>query len=471
MVKVTPYPEWLERDDIVRGEPAPWTIEPGHATRGNAWTNIDARRMRVPVGDDEISRAVRAHEMTHAKVSPSAGPVVPYNWANNGVTEALAAACEEFRVNYLASNAGFDLSSMHDGSERRSGEVIAMSNSIDDLVFAIAAMEGTGAIKPFMAGIRKAVKENKADPRILAHANGVRKILRRTKKEWDRPWNKVGNTSPYTAAMTSDDEFGESVTIPNGYLYSLDLGHELARMLQPKGGEDVREYLKEDDPDIPDGGGYKEFARLVLDKLPLTERVAGRLGRRRIACNTGKDPRRISRMLTDPEKRVFDRRARGIGGVVLIDQSGSMRLSDDDVWDIVKAAPGCLVIGYSHGGGSAGEPNCWVLADRGKVVAHVRSGNGGNGVDGPALAYALSRRRNNEPVVWVCDGYVTSATDSWHDNLGEVCVAMVRKHNVHMVEDVPEALEAFAKVARGERLKAKLTGSLRGLAVRHDWYK
>jgi hypothetical protein len=468
-MRVTPYPEWLERQDNGdQGEPAPWSIEPGHPTRGNAWTNIDGKRMRVPLGADETSRAVRAHEMVHAKVSPINGPVVPYHWACDGITEALAVACEEFRVNTIASDAGFDMSHLHDGSEKRAGEMMAASNSIEDIVYAITSMEGTGAIKGFMSGIRRAVKDGKADPRLLNHANGVRKILRRNRKHWLAPWaTGLASTEPCDVQATPDES--AIISIPMGYRdFTLGLAGQLANMLPPKSGTEVSEYLKEGDPDVPDSGGSNEFARLILDKLPLTERVAGRLGRRRIACNTGKDPRRISRMLTDPEKRVFDRRAKGIGGVVLIDQSGSMHLSDDDVWNIVKAAPGCVVIGYSHGD-RRGEPNCWVLADRGKVVSHVRSGNGGNGVDGPALAYALSRRRNNEPVVWVCDGYVTSATDAYVDALADVCINMVRKHGVHMVNNVNEALEAFSKVARGERLGAKLTGPMLAQASRHGW--
>ena len=458
MTKHTPYPEWLTRQDIVQGEPSPWTIEDGRPTRGNAWTDIDGRRMRVPLGDDVTSRAIRAHEMVHAKVSPAAGPVIPDAHREHGVTKELATMCEEFRVNYIANEAGFDMSHLYDGSEKREGEIVAKSNNFNDVVFSIASMEGTGAIRPFMAGLRKAVKDG-ANPAILTHALNVRKVIKNTKRNWDKGYvSSIDSTSTHEVTVN-----GDYVDVPYGYVSgALGLALELRKLLRRKGDIPLDDFPGGEE--IPDEGGDTGFAPLRLDKLPLTERVAGRLGRKRIACNTGRDPRRINRMLTDPERRVFDRRARGLGGVVLIDQSGSMSLSDDDLWEIIKAAPGCVIIGYSHNSyNGSDEPNCWVLADRGKVVGEVRRGNGGNGVDGPALVYALSKRRNNEPVIWVCDGYVTSANDGYSEQLGNVCADLVIKHGVHMVEDVPEAIVAFGKVAKGERLPAKLTGPMLNL--------
>lgn len=450
-----PYPEWLSREDIFQGEPTPWKIEDGRPTRGNAWTDIDGRRMRVPLGEDATSRAIRAHEMVHAKVSPALGPVVPDSHRSLGITTDLATTCEEYRVNYIANKAGFDMSYLYDGSEKREGEIVAKSNNFNDVTYAIATMEGTGAIKPFMAGIRKAVKDG-ANPAMLAHALNVRKTIKAVKRSWDKGYtDSVDSTRPYEVDINE-----EEVELPFGYMTgTLGLARHLAGLLRHKGEFPLDEFPGGEE--VPDEGGETGFAPLMLDKLPLTERVAGRLGRKRIATNSGRDPRRINRMLTDPERRVFDRRARGLGGVVLIDQSGSMSLSDNDLWQIIKAAPGCVIIGYSHNSyGGNDEPNCWVLADRGKVVGQVRRGNGGNGVDGPALIYALSKRRNNEPVIWVCDGYVTSASDGYTERLGEVCAKIVFKHGVHMVDGVDEAIAAFGRVAKGERLPVKLTGPL-----------
>ena len=207
-----------------------------------------------------------------------------------------------------------------------------------------------------------------------------------------------------------------------------------------------------------------DFAPLSLQHLPKPERVAGRMGRKRSATNIGVNPRRIHRYLVDPERRIFDRRIKGIGGVVLIDQSGSMALNDKDIWDIINASPGCTIIGYSHS--SHSKYNCWVLAEDGKVVSEVREGNGGNGVDGPALLYAIKRRKKGDPLIWVCDGYVTGRGDEHTYELAAWCAKVVANHKVHMVEDVPEAVEALKQVRDGRKLPMRMVGAVQSAGHR-----
>lgn len=145
---------------------------------------------------------------------------------------------------------------------------------------------------------------------------------------------------------------------------------------------------------------------------------------------------------------------------MLIDQSGSMRLTDGDLWRIIEAAPGCVIIGYSHEPRSQGKPNLWVLADRGQVVDTVPPSNGGNGVDGPALQFALRRRRSGEPLLWVCDGHVTDETDDVHSDLTEECARIVAVNNIHQVPDVDSAVKALTRAARGAVLKAAAVGPI-----------
>jgi hypothetical protein len=91
----------------------------------------------------------------------------------------------------------------------------------------------------------------------------------------------------------------------------------------------------------------------------------------------------------------------------------------------------------------------------------VPGGNGGNGVDGPAIRFAASKRRKGEPFIWVCDGIVTDGVhDTTYDNLDLECVRLVRKHGIHMVENVRGAVDALKQVANGSRLPTTFTGSL-----------
>jgi hypothetical protein len=88
-----------------------------------------------------------------------------------------------------------------------------------------------------------------------------------------------------------------------------------------------------------------------------------------------------------------------------------------------------------------------VLADRGRAVSSTRSGNVGNGVDGPALRFALSRRRGPEPVVWLSDGQVTDSGDHADALLAAQCARLVLRHGIRMVDSVDGAVIALR--ARG----------------------
>lgn len=452
------YPEWLERNDQPLTD-TPWSVSPGTPIRGEAWTDIRNRRMRIPTGDDDASRVIRAHELVHAKISPECGPVIPdvYGTLNFPDAERLVTACEEARVNHTVGRARFDLKHLVDGSEKNSGYRAAMSGQPNIITLDLIAQYGTGAVNPYISGIRKAVREGKASKSLLDHANNVKKHIKMYTKHWDSHDSALTSTHPQNTSVR-----GEDIAVPIGYLYTLELAVRLARLMVREDREPV--------PGVPDsvetGSDPGKFATPIIKKLPLTERVAGRMNRKRVATNMGTNPRRMHRLLTDPERRVFDRRASDIGGIVLIDQSGSMHLSDGDLWDVIKASPGCVVIGYSHAAGSVDVPNIWVMAERGRVASEVPIGNGGNGVDGPALLYALSKRKGDEPFIWVCDGYVTDSHDNCRASLNEMCIKIVQQNNIHMVPDVGGAIDALGQVSRGRRLKTRLTGPLEQRAQR-----
>jgi hypothetical protein len=280
---------------------------------------------------------------------------------------------------------------------------------------------------------------------------------------------KFGSTEPTTKTLPDGTEF----TYPVGFNASVKLAEFIDSFLIQDGMEDGDTELPQEIPDpdeikeASEGGSRGKFARLIVKNIPKPETVSGRLGRKRMASDIGKNPRRMERMLTDPDRRVFDRWSRASGGVVLIDQSGSMSLSHDDIWSMIKSAPGCVIIGYSHRPGSTTEPNAWVLAERGKVIKNLDQvpQNMGNGVDGPALRFAQTKRKKGEPLIWVCDGIVTDgASDTQHSNLDRECVKLVRQYRVHMVPNVDEAVKALKRASEGANLPARLVGSLRRYA-------
>ena len=237
----------------------------------------------------------------------------------------------------------------------------------------------------------------------------------------------------------------------DGLDQNTDLG-ELADEKQLIDRKDIQKRAKEALNALGRRGAVGDWLDVRLAHLPLTLTVAGAIGKKRVASNVGRNPRRIQRILTDPERRIFDKKVRASGGVVLIDCSGSMDLSKDQVKDIMFSAPGCTVIAYSCGW--RGDENTYVLADKGKIFSgELPRFHSGNGNDLRAIEYAVSRKQNiNAPTVWITDGLV------YRPNGGSVydqkeCAHYARKHRVHMEHTPEDAIEYLKGLQRGQAHK------------------
>jgi hypothetical protein len=237
--------------------------------------------------------------------------------------------------------------------------------------------------------------------------------------------------------------------LPRGYA---DATVVLARLLTqsmdarpPTTPEELRSFRRSLEP-----GGRRaptgRFAPLRFDEtVTRSPRPRGAGPRRARASTTGPTMRYPSRLLTDERKRAFARRATFHGGVVIIDQSGSMDIDDASLAALLRRAPDALVIGYSHRPGDHGStPNVWILADRGSVATAIPSGNIGNGVDGAVLEWVLRRRKSAEPIVWVTDGQVTDSHDHPDEHLTSACAALVRRHRIRLVKELAGAGPALA---------------------------
>jgi hypothetical protein len=438
-------PEFIVRDEYAHDT---WTVQQGSPARGEAWAELDARRLRVPYGDDAASRIIRAHELMHVRVSPldTANAVQSFD----DVSAHAVISAEEFRVNTLLQRAGFDTDDLRDGSESTAGERVTERGDWNEAVRFLGAIAGTKAASDFLRGVKR------VDPEWAKALGEIQKAMKKAVR-------KIGTHSLGSIAMTEG--------LPAGFYHYT---HKVAQILQiaedagkpdPDTGEEKEIDAEEIKAKVGDGSGpvgkSGEFAKPIIDPIPLTRRVAGHMGRKRVATNVGRNPRRINRMLVDPERRVFDRKIKGKGGVVVIDQSGSMSLSDSDLWEILSAAPGCTVIGYSHSPGTTDTPNIWILAQDGKVCGEIRKGSRGNGVDGPALELGIKKRKaKTDPFIWVCDGIVTDYRDHSYDSLSELCASIVVREKIHMVKTPKEAVEALNQVKSGKRLPVTATGPI-----------
>jgi hypothetical protein len=190
---------------------------------------------------------------------------------------------------------------------------------------------------------------------------------------------------------------------------------------------------------------------LVVAKPPLEIPHTGKLGRRFIPATYGKYPQYLHRELTDPYERIFKRKTRALGGIVVIDCSGSMSLDEDDIHRLLKASAGSTVICYSAdlwSRGSSGDPNAWVVARNGRMVRKLPEFPGGNGVDAPVLKWAVDnyRRGSSTPVVWVSDGHVTGKRDQSTELLRKETKSVCKRYGITRVEEVNDAIKLLNKL-------------------------
>ena len=455
-------PEWLGRSDTQHGA---WQVEDCEPRRGIPATSIVERKMLAPAHDTEQARVLRAHEMMHAKVSP-AGEWE--QWQNRKIATLPAMmACEELRVNLLCDRAGFDVKShLSDGGETADGERLACTNDWKSAVYMAVATAGTASNKLYLNGIRR---HNRLWGSALAD------ISKRAVKEMNKAGRQLSSTEVHTrtglapfgfiyteklaewvdrlAGMPAPDEEEEgesqdssSMEVENEDNKSSKREHSNIGKEKVKETE-FREKLKTITPDRMDGN-VPYWGELMIEKLPLPIVAKGNLGKKKTASNVGRSPRRIHRYMTDPQKRIFDNKRRGMGGVVCVDASGSMSLTQDDVRRILEASPGATVIAYSDI--RDGHPNAWILADKGRMVDEMPEMGQGNGVDFPALEWAVKHRQHSTaPVIWMTDGGVCGPNQGFSQTLANQCTAYCLEKKVHLTHDAEATIALLHALSKG----------------------
>lgn len=490
-----PMPELFRRSDIRNS--GGWDVGRAKAVRGEPFITVSGRIMRVPLDDSELAQAIRGHEQVHVKVSPQ--DISPY--VTEAVSEDSIRAAEEARVNFIAQELGFPMKSLVTGSERHEGELLAQRKDWTGLVSAIAASINTGSLSPLISGVRK---ENPAwadsartiASELVKYQKGqIKKIKKRnygsikyadeagTLQHYgstveEHKWTHAGQTSTgrllgmnYTVEMALlIESIGSTPPKPPKQVASKqtsggkDTDVDPEKLKRETGDDDPEELANEeqaiDRKEIQDKAkkvaganigtnGIGEWIKLEIQRMPLTTTVQGALGYKRGASQVGRNPRRMARYLTDPEKRIFDRKIKAAGGVVLIDVSGSMHLSKDQVKEIMLAAPGCTVL--CHSASWSPGPNLWVLADKGKICDKLPRVPGGNGNDLPALEYAISLKQGTKaPILWITDGLVYKGGGGAVMDEME-CARTAHKHSVHMEYTVEDAIKYLQGLQAGNK--------------------
>jgi len=431
------YPEFIRQTGGSRGLNESWDIIRCSTSRGSPKTCITDRTIAVPLDADELARVVRAHELMHVRISPP--DLAPWLRRKRASFDSLIVA-EETRVNYLLGKKGFKPTEyLLDPSDYTSSREHAKRGDLAGLIRATVATWGTAGASHNLRGVQDAVKEDGASPDLYEAVSNLNDTL-------DGIYSKHGKIA------SSDFRLKGSRTLTKGFTLTEHIAQMLDKMISiAKETSKIPTFNKADNAGIQD---YKRsFAPLVFGKTSLSKMHNGNMGKAKLASPTGRNPRRIHRLLTDPHKRIFDRTRRVNGSIVLIDQSGSMSIRSSDVLQLLNASPGATIASYAHKPGSKDVPNIWILAKDGKMVDKLpQPHGGGNGVDGPALRWAMSaRRRINEPILWVCDGQVTDGqNDGVYSHLTEEARQLARKGKVVMRGQITSAIKYLKKLTLGQ---------------------
>ena len=481
-----PEPEILSREDTEDGR---WKVEACAAKRGLPNTNITLKTLTAPVDPTPMSRSIRAHEMMHAKVSPG---LEMEAWVKRGIaSQGALVATEELRVNLLCTKAGFDMKNdLSDDGETADGERICANRDWRGAVFMCIATVGTASHKKFLTGVRRhdrfwgkclldiskrahrymekswksgSLASTEIDeganisPRGFGHTEQLAEWVDRiAEQEPPEPPPEDAET-PTPVTTGGDDESDED---GDGEGQKGQLIHSNIGVGDLKIREGFGERLKGITPDTGNYYGVPVWGDLEIGPLPLTTLVPGTIGKKRIPSNTGRSPRRLHRYLTDPEMRIFDRTIKGVGGVLVLDCSGSMSLTKKQIREILEAAPGVTVLGYTDNGREG--PNAWVLARKGRMVEELPDTGHGNGVDYPAIVWGVeNRQKSSSPVIWVSDGGVCGASSGFHNGLAMQCIRYCIRNRVLVVPHLSEAVELLRGMRSGRKGKTHWPRQLR----------
>jgi hypothetical protein len=192
------------------------------------------------------------------------------------------------------------------------------------------------------------------------------------------------------------------------------------------------------------GRGSGTWGEMKIHEPPLTTNLQSRLrnGRAYRPADYGYSPKYINRWCTD--KKIFKQKIRVLGGTILIDASGSMSFSADDLLEIMMLLPAATIAMY-NGSGHTGDLR--IIARNGYRVEqqYLDDHTGmGNVVDGPALQWLATQKPRR---IWVSDMKVFGAHgDTAGYNLMRDVQQTCLQNGIINLKDIEEVKEHAIKL-------------------------
>jgi hypothetical protein len=389
-------------------------------TEGFPSTDTRGRAMHVPTSAEDYAVFVRAHEMGHAKITPKIGAAAVCS--RRGISMLALQCIEDHRVHRFLEDREVRMTGGMGSPEEIQAFVQRIKGDARTLGGAVLSSSGTDDERHLRHAIEEFAPEAED---ILRNADIVIDAFRREERRAAR--RSVG-LSRYRASPKGFNR----LTIPHARLFDA---------LFPEGGAPsqdgkiIRKYRE----DFSCRSHVKWGKLTGVIKLRMTATRAVKSIGGRVWRDEGAVPIAPYRMVLDG--RMFARKKREKGGTVLVDLSGSMNLSQDDIREIIKTAPGATVAVYA---GRNKHGVIAIAASGGRMATEdtIRSAMPGCGniIDGPALRWLA---KMPAPRVWVSDAVVTGEHDQCGTNLIIEAMSICRNADIKRVERataVPTAL-------------------------------
>ena len=441
-------------------KPGQWTVLPVDNLAGK--TNIEELVMQVPFGESVMEGGVRLHEMAHAK------------WTTSDQSAVLSElgdyiqVVEDMRMHYLLSEtvSHWDLfgDTMTEDVRKEYKAGHYPTDEQNKILLEIAARQhNSGEVLPDLSPEGKALVDSVqrqlyADPtpdKAIELARYIRDVFEGDagdgpgtvpEPEGDSPGDNPGEGSgtgegesgPTAADSDEDGEGSASAESPPPS--PLRGGGRPALNLPTAKVVGTPIYTNYGARWAP-----MEMLRPELSVGIDRSRVEKRARRRE---KYGTVPSNIHRAFTDG--KVFTKRAKKKkpGGTILLDKSGSMGLSNEELEKLVLNVKHGTVAAYNAtcSPGKEGTPHGWLtlIAENFMRVGDVSviPSGGNNLVDGPAIRWLAAQ---SEPRIWISDGQVTGIsssgnTEEFDDGLSKEVGVLVERYKIKQYQTIEDYL-------------------------------
>lgn len=366
--------------DAIRDGEKEFLFEPGAPD-----INLTKRTMSSPVELSKRTRVTQLRTLAIAKWSPEKRQV-------GGINQAILDAVEQARLDMKLRSSAFDISGVrffHDDTIDYTVQHADVARAAGLLVASRHTADNAAVKKRFKKKYGKLTDRIRDAMHVLDYDH------------YDPSYSEEYLTWDTTTSVAHRIQDLLKDFMENKKSVSNDMPE--AEKMSPVTSDEIAESMLS----VFKGGDTNEWAEMEVKEPPRPHSIPNELkARKTIKADTGAVPIALHRATIDG--RVFRERRRKPGlGAVLIDQSGSMSMSVEDVEMILSFLPGAVIAGYASSG-YTGELR--VLARSGRRVERedLLIPKSGNGVDGPALRWI---EQFPGPRFWVSDGFITGRND------------------------------------------------------------